>query len=128
MKSFIILIISTLLVISVGIWELGYLEETSDYLLGSADQVQNILENKNKGYKERESAIKDLKETWKTIKKPWSVYINHAEIDSINQRVISYSVYVLENNVLEASNEYENLVDNINHILDSQRVLPENVF
>lgn len=128
MKSVIILIISILLVLSFGIWELGYLEETSDYLLGDVTQVQNILENENKGYKERETAVKDLKEVWGTVKKPWSVYINHLEIDSINQRVISYSLYVLQNNKEEATNEYENLVDNINHILDSQKVLPQNIF
>lgn len=128
MKSIMTLVISIILVISVGIWEIGYLEETSDYVLGDADYVQNVLENKNKGYKEREEAVKALKETWESIKSPWSIYINHAEIDSVNQRIISYSVYVLENNKLEATNEYQNLVDNIMHIVDSQRLLPKNVF
>jgi len=122
------LVISILLVLSFGIWEIGYLEETSDYVLGDVDYVQGVLENKHKGYKEREDAVNTLKETWKSVKSPWSIYINHAEIDSINQRVISYSVYVLEDNKLEATNEYQNLVDNIMHIVDSQKLLPKNVF
>lgn len=128
MKSILILLVSTALVLSFGIWELKYLEETSDYMLGSANQVQNVFENTKKGYKERTLAIDDLKQTWLLVKKPWSVYINHAEIDNINQRVISYSAYVINGNKEEATNEYENLVDNINQILDSQKVLPENIF
>lgn len=128
MKSIIVLIVSVILVIFFGTWQLKYLEETSNYFLGDASQVQNILENKNKGEKDREIAVNDLNKTWQIIKKPWSVHINHEEIDSINQRVISYSVYVLENNKEEATNEYENLIDNIEHILHSQKLLPENIF
>ena len=128
MKSIMTLVLSIILVLSVGIWEIGYLEETSDYMLGDADYVQSVLENKNKGYKERENAVNALKETWQSVKSPWSIYINHAEIDSINQRMISYSVYVLEDNKEEATNEYQNLVDNIMHIVDSQKLLPQNIF
>ena len=128
MKNILILVLSIILVLSFGIWELGYLEETSDYVLGDASQVQNILENPNKGYNERESAIKDLNNTWKTVKKPWSIYISHGEIDNINERIISYSVYALENNKEEATKEYENLVDNLNHVVECQKLLPQNIF
>ncbi len=128
MKSIIILTVSLILILSFGIWEGIYLKETSNYILGDISHVQNVLENKNKSYQERESAVNNMKETWKTIKSTWSIYINHEEIDSINQRILSYSVYVLENNKMEANNEHQNLIDNINEIVTSQKLLAQNIF
>ena len=126
MKQGIILVLSLILLIFSGIWEINYLSKTSKYALSNIEYSKNALLNDN--FDMAGNQIEDLEEDWKNMKVVWNMFVDHSEIDSIEETLVEYNEYIMQKNKEEALVRAELLLRNFNHIVDKQKVRAENVF
>ncbi|MDD2376381.1 MAG: DUF4363 family protein [Clostridia bacterium] len=126
MKNFIILTLAIIILIITSIWQIKYIEETSIFAISDVDYAMNLVQNDN--FNGANTHIKELENTWKNMKKMWTIFINHNEIDDIEIALLNFKIYVELNNKDEALLYSEQLKHNLYHISEKQKVKIENVF
>lgn len=126
MKQIVILLVSLVVLITSGIYEVHYLEKTSRYALSDLEYSKNAIDNDN--YALAKEHIKALENTWNHMKGIWNIFVVHEEIDQIEDAMISYKVYIENEDKEMAVLEYETLVRTLSHIVEKQKLTIENVF
>lgn len=126
MKQTVMLIISTTVLIIAGIWELNYLDDSSMYILSDIDYSKNAINNNN--FKLAQEHIKSIEDTWDSMSNVWSIFIDHSEINSIEDALSMYSSYI-EQNDKEQSLVYANELDKaFRNVVKNERVNLYNIF
>lgn len=125
MKQWVILILSIIIVVLAGLWEINYLEKTSRYALSDIEYSRNMIDNSN--FEMAKSKLNDLSITWNNLKKVWSMFIEHHETEQIDEYIVKYMTYIeLENKeeAIAASKELERV---FRHIIEKQKISIDNV-
>jgi hypothetical protein len=126
MKQVIILIAVTVILILSGIWEIKYFDESSQYVLSDVGYIKNAVANNN--FKLAKAHIAELNKTWDDVKNVWSMFIEHQEIDNIEEAMMKFKSYVETENK-EESIVYAESLDNLyRHVSDREDIDPSNVF
>lgn len=124
-KQIIILVVSLILLIYCGIWELNYLDKTSMYLKSDINNIRNLVQNDNfdmalKGYE-------NMQNTWDDMTRLWNIFVNHERIDYLEETMI-----VLKANLdIQEKDEAIELTDKleriVTQIVDKQKPTFEHV-
>lgn len=125
MKQIITLIITVAILITFGCLEMSYLEKTSSYISSDLTYVRNGIINSD--FELANNHMKQVEKTWNDMKQMWEMLIDHVEIDQIEDAMESFKVYVSNEEKAEAFVQYEILVRTFNHILESKRIMIENI-
>lgn len=126
MKQFIILIVTLIIVIGAGIWELSYLKESSRYFLSDINNVYQIAE-RNEYDLAKEEAEK-LHDTWKAVRKTWALFIHDNHMDEIGDKLVSFVSYIDSQNREEIKHSYKSLASSINSVVEFEGLKAENIF
>ncbi len=126
MKNLIILIFTLVVLISAGIWQINYIEESSIYAIADVAYITNLINN-NK-FTEANKHVVELEKTWKEMSNIWNIFIIHDEIDDIQEILINFKMYTKLENKEKALVYSEQLIQNFNHITKKQKIRIENVF
>ncbi|MEG1009254.1 MAG: DUF4363 family protein [Clostridia bacterium] len=126
MKNFIVLTISLILIITGGIYEIKYFKDSSQYAIVDVEYSKNLVDN-NK-FSEASAHIEELEKTWNNMKDIWNIFINHDEIDDIQEAMINYKMYTRLQNREEALVYAEILSNNFTHIAKKEYIKLDNVF
>lgn len=126
MKQIIIFIVTFVIVIGAGIWEVSYLKESSRYFLSDIRDVYQIAERKD--YDVAKIEAKKLKETWKDIRKTWALFIDDNQVDEIGDKLVSFVSYINTQNDEYIQHSYKGLANSINSVIEFEYLKPENVF
>jgi hypothetical protein len=126
MKNVIILVTTILVLFIAGIWQIKYIKESSIYVISDVEYATNLLENNN--FNGANNHISELENTWENMKKIWSIFIAHDEIDDIETALVNFKTYTKSQNKEEALVYSEQLKQNLNHISKKQEIRFENVF
>lgn len=125
-KQIIILIVSLVILVFGGLWEINYIEDTSRYLLSDINYIENLV--KNEQYDIGASNLKNVEDTWKKLSGVWNIFVQHEEIDRVDELIIKYKTYILQNDKENAIVEGNSLKRVIEHIVSNQKVLAQNIF
>lgn len=126
MKQIIMLIVTSVILICAGIWEINYLNDSSQYVLSDVSYSKNAINNNN--FALAKGHIKDIEETWNDIKPVWTMFVDHLEIDNVEESLLKYKVYIESENKEESLHYAEELDRAFRHIVEKQSVKTENVF
>ena len=126
MKKVWILIITLVITIGAGIWEVSYLRESSRCFLSDINSVYQIAERKDYDLAKIEAS--NLKETWKDIRKTWALFIDDNQMDEIGEMLISFVSYIDSKNDEKIKHSYNCLTNSVNDVVEFECLKPENVF
>ena len=126
MKQLIILIVTLIIVIGVGIWELSYLKESSRYFLSDISNVYQIAERNQYDLAKKEA--KNLQDTWKDVRKTWALFIHDNHMDEIGDKLVSFVSYIDSQNQEEIKHSYKSLSSSINSVVEFECLKAENIF
>jgi len=126
MRNFIILIVAIVILLSAGIWQIKYIEETSIFAISDVEYAMNLVQNNN--FAAANAHITELDNTWKGMKNIWTIFINHNEIDDIEIALLNFKTYTKLNNKEESLLYSEQLKQNLKHVSEKQKIRIENVF
>ena len=126
MKQWAILIISVIILLLAGFWQICYLEKTARYTLSDIEYVKNAAINGN--FKLAKEGAENIEKTWNSIETVWHIFIDSNEIDRIEEHICSIKSYIDEEDkeeVIVNANELNRIVD---YIVRKQKVHIQNVF
>lgn len=126
MKQLIIFIITLIIVIGAGIWELEYLKESSRYFLSDISNVYQIAERND--YELAKEEAENLKGLWKDIRKTWALFIHDNKMDEIGDKLVSFVSYIDSQNEEEIKHSYKSLSNSVNSVVDFELLKTENIF
>lgn len=126
MKQLVIFLVTLLIIIGVGIWELSYLKESSRYFLSDISNVYQIAEREDYNLAKKEA--EKLKDTWNEIRKTWALFIDDNQMDEIGDKLVSFVSYIDTQNIEEIKHEYKGLSNSVRDVVEFERLKPENVF
>lgn len=126
MKQWVTLIISVIILLLAGFWQICYLEKTARYTLSDIEYVKNAAINGN--FKLAKEGAENIEKTWNSVETVWHIFIDSNEIDRIEEHICSIKSYIDEEDkeeVIVNANELNRIVD---YIVRKQKVHIQNVF
>lgn len=125
MKQIIVIAICILIIVIGGVYEIKYLQKSSEYLSYDLEYIKNALNNNN--YDIANEQMRKLKNTWNQEKKVWQLFVINEEIEDIDN-----SIAQLEENIkIEMKNEaivqISLLRNYLTYSYNMQRVKPETI-
>ena len=125
LKQILILIISSIVLIFSGIWEIKYIENSSRYLLSDIEYSKNALNNNN--FELAKAHVDKLEKTWGNIKQTWNMFVLQEEIDEVDNIITTYKVHTKYDNLEEAMGDCELLTSMIKDIVQKHKIKCENI-
>lgn len=125
MKQWLILIVSLIILIFSGIWEINYLKNSSIYALSDLEYSRNLVENGN--FTLANEQINSIDDSWKNIKSVWSIFIDHEEIGNIDERILDYKTCIELKDKEEAIKAAKELERIFRHVVEKQEIRVGNV-
>ncbi len=125
MKQWLILIVSLIVLILSGIWEINYLKNSSIYALSDLEYSRNLVENGN--FTLANEQINSIDDSWKNIKTVWSIFIDHEEIGNIDERILDYKTCIElkdKDEAIKAAKELERI---FKHVVEKQEIRVGNI-
>lgn len=126
MKQWATLIISVIILLLAGFWQICYLEKTARYTLSDIEYVKNAAVNGN--FKLAKEGAENIEKTWNSVESVWHIFIDSSEIDRIEEHICSIKSYIDEEDkeeVIANANELNRIVD---FVVRKQKVHIQNVF
>ena len=126
LKQVLILVISSAILIFSGLWEIKYIENSSRYLLSDIEYSKNALKNNN--FELAKQHVKNLENTWESMKKTWKMFVLQEEIDEVDNIIATYKIHTEYDNIEESMADCDVLKNMITDIVEKHQVKYENIF
>lgn len=124
-KQIIILVISLVIIIFCGIWELNYLDKTSMYLKSDVNSVRNFIQNNN--FDMALNAYNNMENTWNSMTYLWNIFINHERVDYLEETMVLLKTNIEIQERDEAIEQANRLEHIISQVVDKQKPTFEHV-
>lgn len=125
MKQYITLICAIAIILFGGFGEIKYLEESSKRFLSEFSYIEdNILSN---NYKEAKKQFKSSYDSWEDVKNTWNIFVNHEEIDDIDQAILDLKGSIKYEEEEECVAALEKIKSNIEHTVRRQQLHIDNI-
>ncbi len=125
MKQVGILIVSIILLITAGICEIKYLNNTSLYIKSDLDYIENAIRNNN--YEYARAQYENTFSSWDKLKDVWHIFITSDEIDTINASMAELKYHLEFEDEKDALMTIEEIKSSITHIIFRQNLKIDNV-
>lgn len=119
------LLFGLVVVTAMGVWTVQSLRDTSGHLSGRVDSVMVLVRQERWG--DAEQALTDLDGDWQKVRKWWTVFLHHREIDNIDFSIARIREYLWAEDEELALGEAAALREMIMHIPDKESLTLENV-
>jgi len=126
MKQIIVLIVTLGIIVLGGMWEISYLQESSNYFLSDINDLYQTAERKE--YGEAEIGIENIKEMWKKISKTWAIFVDDSKMDEIGDKLVSFVSYIENKDLEEIHHSYKTLSNSVKDIVEFEKLNAENIF
>lgn len=126
MRNAIILGVSLIILLTAGIWQIRYIEESAIYAISDVEYATNLI--KNNDFERASTHIDKLENTWTNMSTIWNIFIVHNEIDDIREILVNFKMYTKLEDKVESLVYSEQLIQNLQHVINKQKVKMENVF
>ena len=126
LKQVTIFLISVVILIFGGVWEIKYIESSSRYILSDIEYSKNALKNNN--FNLAKEHIKKLEDTWNNTKKIWSMFAVQDKIQDVDTAIAVYKIYTEYENLEESLVNCDLIKNNIEGIVEEHKINYENIF
>ena len=126
MKSILIIIVLTAAIITGGFLMLDLLDSESQKLTDSLSELEADIEKQN--WESASRKLEDFHKNWDEISVPWSMLIDHYEIDNIELVLSQLASYVKTEDKNEALSRMSSLKTFIKHIPEKESFRLKNIF
>lgn len=126
MKDFIVLIVILMCIVGMGMWQISYLNESSNYIKTDLAYIDYYINLER--YEEAEEEIKRVENTWNSIKDTWGLFIHHEDIEYIEIAIDEIKSYIETESKEDARSTIAGLLANIDYTIDCEKVKLENIF
>ena len=125
MKQVWILIISIMILVTAGICEIKFLNNSSKYLKADLDYIENAVLNNN--YQLAKSQFDNTFSSWNELKDVWHIFITSEEIDAINSNIIELKHYLEYEEEEDSLIAIEQIKSSITHCITRQNLRIDNI-
>lgn len=125
MKQVWILIISIIILVTAGICEIKFLNNSSKYLKADLDYIENAVLNNN--YQLAKSQFDNTFSSWNELKDVWHIFITSEEIDAINSNIIELKHYLEYEEEEDSLIAIEQIKSSITHCITRQNLRIDNI-
>lgn len=125
-RTAITLLLVTLLLIGLGIYEEHYISTTAEQLIDQLAPAEKAI--KRRDWDRAEKTFKELAEGWSKKKDIWAVFLHHDEIDNIDTSVAKVAGYTKTRDKSLALAEIITLRLLISHIPEMESLSPSVIF
>lgn len=125
MKQVWILIISIIILVTAGICEIKFLNNSSKYLKADLDYIENAVLNNN--YQLAKSQLDNTFSSWNELKDVWHIFITSEEIDAINSNIIELKHYLEYEEEEDSLIAIEQIKSSITHCITRQNLRIDNI-
>lgn len=125
MKQVWILIISIMILVTAGICEIKFLNNSSKYLKADLDYIENAVLNNN--YQLAKSQLDNTFSSWNELKDVWHIFITSEEIDAINSNIIELKHYLEYEEEEDSLIAIEQIKSSITHCITRQNLRIDNI-
>ena len=125
MKQVGVMIICIIIVVVSGICEIKYLNKSSIYLMSDIEYIKNAINNNN--YDLASEKSKATYDWGGNIKKILNIFINHEEIDDIENSMIDLKEYIEFENKEECLVAIEKIKSELDHTIKRQQLRIDNI-
>lgn len=125
MKPWAILLTAVLLLL-LALYSGWYLDRTANNLLAVLGDLRYSLEEENWALAESKAAAAEKE--WERIVSCWQIFINHQEIDNIEQSLVRLKEFAAAREKADSLNELAVLMKSIGHIPETSVLTIGNIF
>lgn len=125
MRLYIVLIIITLAMLSLGVYTMESMAKTTDEVISNFPAIAEKIHSEN--WEEAQEELRNAERVWDKHKTHWTLIINHREIDDIDQSFTRLKEYIREHNRPLARAEIAVLELSLQNIPEKQEVNLENI-
>ena len=125
MKQVWILIISIIILVTAGICEIKFLNNSSKYLKADLDYIENAVLNNN--YQLAKSQFDNTFSSWNELKDVWHIFVTSEEIDTINSNLIELKQYLDYEKEEDSLIAIEQIKSSITHCITRQNLRIDNI-
>lgn len=126
LKQFLILIISSVIILFSGIWEIKYIENSSRYLLSDVEYSKNALNNNN--FDLAKEHVENMEDTWNYLKNVWNMFVIKEDVEEIDDYISSYKIHTEYDNKEESEIDCKLLENAIKDVVAKHKLKFENIF
>ncbi|MBR1883623.1 MAG: DUF4363 family protein [Clostridia bacterium] len=126
MKDVAIFIVTLMVIIAVGMWQVNYLEETSRYLKTDLKYVEYFL--KMEKYHDAGDSLKNVKNSWDSMEDTWAIFIHHDDIEKVEVGMSEIASYIESEEKEEAIAKIESIISNIEYTVECEKICIKNIF
>ena len=126
MKIFILLIIAVLLLLSLAVYLLWWLDSLSAQISGLARTALDGTENNS--LPQAKNSVAQIKQLWEKNHTTVHCVINHTTVDNISATIIKAEAYLEQNKPEESAVELKLLIFAIDNLSHLEAITLENIF
>lgn len=120
------LLISLILIISLGVWNNKYLQDSADAIAEQIEQVMTTIDEQR--WEQARQQTAGIEKSWYKSSRWWPVFLDHQEIDNIEFSLAKAKKYVDARNVPLAQGQLSELRLMLKHIPDKESISLKNIF
>lgn len=125
MKQIIILIISVIIALSAGLYEINYLKNTTKYFNADINHIKNKIISQD--FNEADIYLNKVEKSWDKIKNIWDIFVNHEDINQIEEEILSCKLNIKLKNKNDSIKSIEKLKKNLNNIYERKKIKLQNI-
>lgn len=125
MKQIIILIISVIISLSAGLYEINYLKNTTKYFNADINHIKNKINSQD--FEEADIYLNKVEKSWNKIKNIWDIFVNHEDINQIEEEMLSCKLDIKSQDKEDSLKSVERLKRDLNNIYERKKIKLQNI-
>lgn len=125
MKQIIILVISVIISLSAGLYEINYLKNTTKYFNADINHIKNKINSQD--FEEADIYLNKVEKSWNKIKNIWDIFVNHEDINQIEEEMLSCKLDIKSQDKEDSLKSVERLKRDLNNIYERKKIKLQNI-
>lgn len=125
MKQIIILIISVIISLSAGLYEINYLKNTTKYFNADINHIKNKINSQD--FEEADIYLNKVEKSWNKIKNIWDIFVNHEDINQIEEEMLLCKLDIKSQDKEDSLKSVERLKRDLNNIYERKKIKLQNI-
>ncbi|MEG2711584.1 MAG: DUF4363 family protein [Clostridia bacterium] len=125
MRNILVLGITVSLLLFGGLWEINYMNRTSQYLLADSNHIKNYILSDN--IKAATVHVNSLEDTWESMNSVWDMISDRDDIDEIEIAIDELRNYIISGNKEEALVSADVLKRYVRQVVEKKEIILDNI-
>lgn len=124
--AYMIVLTVVVLIIAGGVISQRYLQRSADSLAAELKDAKALMEQDN--WDEAEESFDRFVGHWRQVRRYWAMFTDHFELDNIDMKLVRAREFIRTRDAVNASAEFGEAVQLLEHIPERERLTLNNIF